>query len=41
MDEQTTIDLKNDLSAALYTYLAGLHVQLETKTNAETANDVV
>ena len=41
MDEQTTIDIKNDLSAALYTYLAGFHLQLENKTNAETANDVV
>ena len=33
--------LKNDLSAALYTYLASLHSQLENKTSTETANDVV
>jgi hypothetical protein len=36
-----TEQLKNDLSAALYTYLAGLHSQLETSTNIEIANDVV
>jgi len=41
MDEQKTLDLKNDLSAALYTYLAGVHAQLETNAGAETANDVV
>jgi len=39
--EQKTIDLKNDLSAALYTYLAGLHAQLENNTSTEIANDVV
>jgi hypothetical protein len=36
-----TETLKNDLSAALYTYLTGLHSQLENKTSTETANDVV
>jgi hypothetical protein len=41
MDEQKTIELKNDLSAALYTYLAGLHVQLETSASTEIANDVL
>jgi hypothetical protein len=41
MDEQKTIDLKNDLSAALYTYLAGVHAQLETNAGAEIANDVL
>jgi len=41
MDEQKTIDLKNDLSAALYTYLASVHSQLENNTSPEVANDVV
>lgn len=41
LTDQTTLNLKNDISAALYTYLAGLHSQLEIKSNAEIANDVV
>ena len=36
-----TETLKNDLGAALYTYLTGLHSQLETCTSIEIANDVV
>jgi hypothetical protein len=39
--DQKTLDLKNDLSAALYTYLTGLHSQIETNTSTEIANDVV
>jgi hypothetical protein len=43
MDQLNNVaeQLKNDLSAAMYTYLAGLHNQLETSTNIEIANDVV
>lgn len=39
--DQKTIDIKNDLSAALYTYLTGLHTQLEINTSSEIATDVV
>lgn len=39
--DQITVDLKNDLSAALYSYLTGLHAQLETKASTAVANDVV
>ena len=41
MDENLELNLKNDISAALYSYLAGLHSQLENSTSSEVANDIV
>jgi len=32
---------KNDISAALYTYLAGMHSKLETDTSSELANEIL
>lgn len=40
-DDDIVLKLKNDISAALYTYLTGLHTQLEINSNAAIANDIV
>ena len=34
-------NIKNDISAALYTYLAGMHSKLETDISTDLANEIL
>jgi len=39
--DQLILTLKNDLSAAVYTYLVSVHSKLETDINKHTADDIL
>ena len=39
--DQIATNIKNDISAALYTYLAGMHSKLETDISTDLANEIL